>query len=149
MSCASQSRISTLLRIYPRTLSTKDLASVSGLPPPHGGSLPLVDAGELRFASVLTPLDRQPPVYAAGPHVVPTMTKSAGTVAVSMPHCQFEMSYPVHTAIAAGATAMEWETMSAVSNLRHCRREFMCLCLSLPLLRMFNSSRVPCPYRPP
>ena len=33
LSCASQSRISTLLRIYPRTLSTKNLASVSGLPP--------------------------------------------------------------------------------------------------------------------
>ena len=102
-----------------------------------------------RFASVLTPLDRQPPYTPPDPHVVPTMTKSAGTVAVSMPHCQFEMSYPFMSAIAAGATAMDMATASAVSSLRHCRRGFMRLCFGLPLLRMFNSSPFLCPYRPP
>ena len=105
-----------------------------------------------RFASVLTPLDSQPPYTPPDPHVVPTMTKSAGTVAVSMPHCQFDPVFLydiLHTAIAAGATAMDMATASAVSSLRHCRRGFMRLCFGLPLLRMFNSSPFLCPYRPP
>ena len=64
------------------------------------------------------------------------MTKSAGTVAVSMPHCQFEMSYPSMSAIAAGANAMETAMASAVSGVRQRRRGFMCF--GLPLLRMLK-----------
>ena len=66
------------------------------------------------------------------------MTKSAGTLAVSMPHCQFEMSYPSMSAIAAGANAMEAATASAVSGVRQRRRGFMCFGFGLPLLRILK-----------
>ena len=69
----------------------------------------------MRLASVLTPDTRQLLYTCPVPHVVPTTTKSACVLAMSMPHCQLDTSMPCMSACAvAGSSIMHTAAASAV-----------------------------------